>query len=103
MISNMRPDIYVLTHIWGEAYFLRGIDSDLPMFLRCHAIADHPFAYAWSALRLPFPGNSRYSADEGFPAPRLSPQAWPGGMHETWDLDDLQASIKALRGTRSQS
>jgi ArsR family transcriptional regulator, arsenate/arsenite/antimonite-responsive transcriptional repressor len=36
------------------------------MLLRRHAAPDRPFAYTCSALRLPFPGNSRYPAGESF-------------------------------------
>ena len=61
-------------YIRDRDIFTRGIDSDLPMFLRCHAAADHPFAYQGSALRLPFPGNSGHCANQGLPASRLPPQ-----------------------------
>jgi hypothetical protein len=82
--------IYAFTYTFRSLYILSGgIDKNLPMFLRCDAAADHPFADAGSALRVSLPGNSPPSTNQGFPASRLSSQERHGRMHASQDMDDL--------------
>jgi hypothetical protein len=95
--------ICIDSRIFDRTYFCRGIDRDLPMFLRRYTAADHPFACPWTVVRLPFSTNPWTSANQGFPASRLSPQEGHGRMHPAWDLDDLQPSVETPARAGSQS
>jgi hypothetical protein len=73
----------------AAADFIRESDSDLPVFLRSHAIADTKFAHAIASMRLSLSGNPGRAAGEDIQAPGLHAQQRNRHCDTRTKLDDL--------------